>query len=133
MKLTFKSLDGTLTVEGEPKTVKDCFEFTGMVNEYLIAEACGCCKSKSTFPMAKHTQEYVFYEWKCRDCGASFSFGQAKERGRLFPKRKDKNGAALANRGWSVYQAGGNRDEHDQSSGYREFSQEREPGDDTPY
>ena len=128
MKLTFRSSDGSLTVEVEPKTIKDCFEAIGQVNDFLISEPCGCCKSKSTFPQAKHTKDYVFYEWKCRDCGATFSFGQAKEGGRLFPKRKDKNGAVLPNRGWFIYEAGG---DYSQDSGSRGYSQDREPGDDS--
>ncbi len=107
MKLTFTSPDGSLRVEAEPKTIKDSFEAIGQITEFLIAEPCACCKSKATAPRAKHTKEYVFYEWACRDCGATISFGQAKEGGRLFLKRNDKDGKPLMNRGWSVYQANG--------------------------
>lgn len=121
MKLTFRSADGSLTVEAEPKTIKDSFEAIGQINEYLIAEPCGCCKSLNTYPQAKHAKEYIFYEWKCRGCGAAFSFGQNKEGGRLFPKRTDANGNDLPNKGWSVYKASGsNGNASGGSDGYRE-------------
>lgn len=107
MKLVFKSADGGLTVEADPKSFKDAFEACGQINELLIPGPCGKCNSKSTYPQAKHTKDYVFYEHKCRDCGATFSFGQTKEGGRLFPKLTDKEGHALPNKGWSVYQANG--------------------------
>jgi hypothetical protein len=108
MKLTFRSADGSLTVEAEPKTIKDAFEAVGQVNEFLISEPCGCCKSVNTFPRAKHSGDYVFYEWCCRACGAAISFGQAKEGGRLFLKRNDKNKNPLPDKGWSVYKAQSN-------------------------
>ncbi len=107
MKIIFTSPNGQLTVEAEPKTIKDSFEAIGQINEFLIPGPCGCCKGINTYPNAKHTKEYVFFEHVCRDCGAAFSFGQAKEGGRLFPKRNDKDGKPLMNRGWSVYQGNG--------------------------
>ncbi len=103
MKLTFTSQDGSLKVEAEPKTMKDAFEAIGQVNEFLIAEPCGVCKKTGTYPRARKTKDYVFYEWFCPNCTATFMIHQSKEGGRLFTKRTDKDGKELPNNGWSVY------------------------------
>lgn len=123
MKVTFKSTDGRMVIEGDCQGVKKAFQFMGLCREFFLAEPCGCCKSKNTAPDFHEAKGYKFYEWKCGDCGATFQFGQHKEGDGLFPKRKDANNNALPNKGWSVYQANG--------SGQAPHSQEpnREPQD----
>lgn len=112
MKLTFKSPDGSLTVEAEPKTIKDGFDAIGQIKNLLMPEPCGCCKSKATYPASKTAGGYKFFEWVCPDCGAAMTLGEMKPEkgGHLFVKRKDKDGNVLPNKGWSVYQGNGQRE-----------------------
>lgn len=127
MKLIIKQ-DGTLEAHVEPKTIKDGFRAIGEVRAFLIAEPCGCCKSKNTFPSFKTPKGYKYYQWECADCGAVFQFGQTQEGDNLFPKRKDQNGAALPNKGWAKYQDGHHGQAQQSRNGH---SQEpsREPQD----
>jgi hypothetical protein len=106
MKVILHSPDGNMTVEAEPKSILHAFEVIGQISEFLFPSVCGCCESGKTFPQAKHAQEYTFYQHVCRDCGATFSFGQTKLDGRLFPKLLDRDNNPLPNKGWSIYRGG---------------------------
>lgn len=125
MKLIIDA-DGRLTAELEPKSIKDSFFAIGQVRAFLIAEPCGLCKSKNTYPNLKTPKGYKYYQWECGDCGAVFQFGQTQEGEHLFPKRNDGNGQALPNKGWSKYKAG-NQDQRNGSAHSQEPS--REPQD----
>lgn len=134
MKLIIKQ-DGSLEAHVEPKTIKDGFRAIGEVRAFLIAEPCGCCKSKNTFPSFKTPKGYKYYQWECADCGAVFQFGQNQEGDGLFPKRNDQNHQPLPNRGWSKYQGNGQAPRNGQASGSQEPAREPEsyPQEELPF
>jgi hypothetical protein len=45
-----------------------------------------------------------FHELKCLDCGAQFSFGQKRQGGDLFPRRRDSQGNYLPDHGWYKFE-----------------------------
>ena len=101
MKAHYKTSNGRLTFEVTGETVKEVFEQVGSIQEVFDAEStCGCCKSPDIKFLVRHVEDYIYYELQCKVCAARFSFGQNKKGGGLFPKRKDKEGAVIPNRGW---------------------------------
>ncbi len=109
MKLTFTSPDGSLRVEAEPKDIRSAFMACGQIQSLLMAEPCGCCKSKRTHPSSKEVgkgqEKKTIFQWVCADCEATL-FIVVMDNGRMFPSRQDKNKNPLPNRGWSVYDPG---------------------------
>lgn len=105
MKLNYNTEDGRMHIELAGESVKDLFERLSEFQEIFEADTeCGCCKSKSVRFLARKVDDYKFYELSCRACGARMSFGQAKQGGGLFPKRRDEDGEWLPNRGWAKFQ-----------------------------
>jgi hypothetical protein len=105
VKAIYKTSNGRLAFEIQGETVKNVFREISLIQEVFDAESeCGCCKSKDIRCQSRQVEDYDFYELSCNSCHARFQFGQAKKGGGLFPKRKDEDGNALPNRGWSKYQ-----------------------------
>jgi hypothetical protein len=105
MKVRYTSANGQLVFDVEAETAKQLFSQLGSIQDIFEAETeCGCCHSTDIRFSARVIDEYDFYELACRKCGAQFRFGQKKKGGDLFPKRKDEDGHALANGGWSRWQ-----------------------------
>jgi hypothetical protein len=101
MRLSSKSGSTEITVEGDD--VKACFEQMASAQEVFLNSRCGACDSDATRFVVRENQGFVFHEVRCTDCGAALSFGQKKEDGSLFPKRKNKAGDWLDNGGWTKY------------------------------
>lgn len=105
MKLNYNTEDGRMHIELAGENVKDLFERLSEFQEVFEADTeCGCCHVKSVRFLARKVDDYKFYELSCRACGARMGFGQAKQGGGLFPKRKDEDGEWLPNRGWAKFQ-----------------------------
>jgi len=116
MKAHYKSTTGRLLVEVEAKNVKELFEQLADVQEILDADSrCGACGSDQVRFAVRHVDIFKYFEMHCHGdgCGARLSFGQLREGGGLFPKRKDDRGEMLPNRGWQRYIAGQRRATHD--------------------
>lgn len=110
MKAHYKTSNGRITFEVQGETVKDIFRQIAQAQEVFDAEAdCGCCESKDIRLVARQVEDFTFYELSCAECHARFQFGQNKQGGGLFPKRKDEDNNYLPNRGWSVYTNGSSR------------------------
>jgi hypothetical protein len=92
MKLTNKSDRMDIEVEGDD--VKACFCNTH----------CGACDSTNVRFVVRENRGFVFHEVRCQECHSALSFGQKREGGALFPKRKSKEGDYLPNSGWVKWQ-----------------------------
>lgn len=96
---------GRTWIEVDSASVKDAIKGIAEYAEFFCETECKLCKSPSVTPSHRLAKGYDFYEMVCLSCGAKLSFGQAKEGGRLFPKRKDQDGNEIGTQGWHRYQA----------------------------
>jgi hypothetical protein len=114
MKAHYTAANGRLTIEVEGADVKAVFEGVAQAQEIFDAQhQCGCCKSKYIRYGFRQVDSYKFYELRCNSCGAAFSFGQKKEGGALFPKRKDEDNNPLPDHGWLKYEGGEKGERHE--------------------
>lgn len=105
MKAHYNTADGRIGFEITGDTVKALFKEIAAIQEVFDAESsCGCCGKTNLRFLARKVDKFDFYELACQDCHARFAFGQNLEGGALFPKRKDKDGEWLPNRGWAKFQ-----------------------------
>jgi hypothetical protein len=93
-----------LWLEFDANDAKHAIEQMTVFAEIFGESQCGACKSQNVRPVHRKAKGYDFYEIRCLDCGASLKFGQKKEDGSLFPKRKGENDEYLPHNGWVKYQ-----------------------------
>ena len=86
MKARYTSLDGNFALELEYETIKDLFEKVASFEEIFGQNTICKCGNESTRPSVRVVDDNSYYERKCDKCGKSFSFGQHKKGGSLFPK-----------------------------------------------
>lgn len=101
MKVRFKGQAVEIEVEG--KDTKDVFAQLAGAAEVFGNGVCGNCESQRTMPVVRENAGNTFYEMRCLDCGAVLGFGQKRDGGALFPKKKDKDGNWLSGNGWVKY------------------------------
>jgi DNA-directed RNA polymerase subunit RPC12/RpoP len=104
MKLNYTN--GPFSVEFDGDSQKDLFGQIASFQEVFGETACGKCGSKNLRFVVRNVDDNEYYELRCLDCGARLAFGVNKKGGSLFPKRKDKEGKYLDNKGWTVWKAG---------------------------
>jgi len=98
MKASYTS--GKITVEIEFETQIELFQKLSNFQEIFEETTCGKCGSDNIRFQVRNVDDNLYYELRCADCGAQLAFGVMKKGGRLFPKRKDKEGKWLPNNGW---------------------------------
>ena len=98
MKATYTS--GKISVEIEFETQIELFQKLSNFQEIFEETTCGKCGSDNIKFQVRHVADNLYYELRCADCGAKLAFGVMKKGGRLFPKRKDKEGNWLPDNGW---------------------------------
>lgn len=98
MKVRYKGQSFDVEVEG--KDTKDAFGQLAGAIEVFGNTACGACGAPGAVPVVRENDGHQFHEMRCRQCGAVLAFGQKKDGGALFPKRKDKEGNWLDGNGW---------------------------------
>jgi hypothetical protein len=103
MKIVFRASE-RLTVEVDADNQKELFKAMSAAQELVGEAKCGACGSENLRFVVRHVEGNDYYELRCADCGAVLQFGQHKAGGTLFPRRKDKEGNWLPNRGWTKYQ-----------------------------
>lgn len=101
MKISYKS--GEVTIEVEGKDTKDCFAQVAGAVEIFGNGVCGACDSTNVVPNVRNYDGNTYYSMTCRDCGSSLNFGQRKQDGGLYPRKKDKDGNWLGGSGWVKY------------------------------
>ena len=95
---------GKVWLETDSMSAKDAISALSEYAEVFSQTTCGECQSDNVRPSHRQAQGYDFYEMLCLACGARLQFGQRRDGGCLFPKRKDTDGNWLPNGGWSKYQ-----------------------------
>lgn len=100
MKVTYSTGNGRLSVEFDAETQTDLFEQLAYFQEVFGETGCGKCGSENLRFQVRNVEDNLYYEIRCLDCGAKLAFGAMKKGGRLFPRRKNKDGEWLPDRGW---------------------------------
>ena len=103
MKASYK-LSDKLQFEVEGEGQKEIFKEIASIQEIFGETACGMCGSENIKFVVRVVEDNEYYELRCMDCGATLAFGQHKQGGTLFPKRKDEKGEYMPNRGWYKWQ-----------------------------
>tara|TARA_R110002110_G_scaffold71403_1_gene190932 strand:+ start:3584 stop:3913 length:330 start_codon:yes stop_codon:yes gene_type:complete len=98
MKVTYTS--GKISVEIEADTQIELFQNLANFQEIFAENKCGKCSSDNIRFQVRNVDDNLYYEAKCSNCGAKLAFGVMKKGGRLFPKRKDKDGNWFPDGGW---------------------------------
>lgn len=110
-----KHFESGFYLEAEGEGIKDCMQAfsDAAATEFLTEAECGVCKCRDIFPNVRTVPDpsdkkgkatFTYPELKCSKvgCWAALELGQKKD-GTLYPKRKDKDGGWLPNRGWKRY------------------------------
>ncbi len=106
MEAQYKTRDGRLVFKVDAENQKEIFKQIAFTQEVFEAESeCGCCHSKEIRFRVRTVDKHDFYELACGPCGARFEFGQHKNGGSLFPKRRAEDGTLLPSRGWAKWEA----------------------------
>lgn len=109
MKVSYKLRNSTLDVEG--KDCKDLFAQLSAAVEVFSQDQCGACESNHVVPSVRENQGNTFYEMRCLNCHATLAFGQRRQDGALYPRRKNpKTGEWLDNGGWVKWNSGPSHD-----------------------
>jgi len=116
MKIRYQSKN-RLWFEWDASTTKEVFEHLAKLQEIFDISHCGCCQSTDIRFVMRENEGFQFYELRCNECHAKLEFGQRREGGELFPKRKDENNNWRDNGGWYKYQANANGGSSKASSG----------------
>jgi hypothetical protein len=104
MKAHYRTRNNRITFEVEGPLIKDLFESISKLQDIFEAEdECGCCGGGAIRMVCRTADSNKYYELKCTDCSAQFSFGQLRQGGDLFPRRRDKAGNCLPDHGWTKY------------------------------
>ena len=106
MRAHYRTKTGQITIEVEGEKVRDIFAKIANVQEIFEAEShCGLCGSTNIRFQHRTVEKYKYYEMACNEpkCNSRFQFGQSREGGELFPKRRGESGSDLPNRGWSKW------------------------------
>jgi len=94
---------GSVVIESEG-TEKEVFADLARAAEVFSHTVCRACESTNVRPSVREVDGNTYYEMHCNDCHAALSFGQTKQGGKLFPRRK-KDEQWLPNGGWVTRQA----------------------------
>ena len=99
MEATYKTRDGRLLIKVQGETQKDLFRELARAQDVFESESeCGLCQGKEIRFNVRTVEDNEYFELRCA-CGATFSFGQHKKGGSLFPKK-----SGLAHGGWSKWE-----------------------------
>ena len=100
MKFIYTTGNGKLAVEFDADSQTDAFANLAQIQEVFEESPCGKCGSELLRFVVSTVDDNQFYEIRCQDCGARLEFGVMKKGGRLYPRRKDKDGNWLPDKGW---------------------------------
>lgn len=98
MKVTYTV--GNIALEIDADTQVEVFQQLASFQEIFAETKCGKCSSEDVRYQVRNVDDNLYYEARCTDCGAKLAFGAMKKGGRLFPRRKDKDGNWLPDGGW---------------------------------
>ena len=102
---TYHSKYGRFSIDLEDADQRTMFQQVARFQEVFEEDTCGKCKSQNVKFIVRTVDDNQYHELKCQDCHAKLAFGAMKKGGGLFPKRKDKEGNWLSDRGWVKWNA----------------------------
>lgn len=106
MKVNYNLRNCSLEVDG--KDVKEAFAQLSAAVEVFSQNQCGACGNTEVVPSVRENAGNTYYEMRCNGCHATLSFGQRRQDGALYPRRKNtKTGEWLPNFGWTKYERSG--------------------------
>ena len=106
MKARLEAHGGRLIIEVDAEDARGIFEQLATAQECLDSDReCGLCNETALRFIVRKKQGFTFHELACVCCCARLAFGQTKEAGLLFPRRRDESGNPLPSRGWAKYVA----------------------------
>ena len=109
MKVTYTTTDKRISADIDGNSQKDVFKGISKFQEIFEHENCGACDASNTSYSVRTIDGNDYYEKKCLKCGAALSYGQMKEGGGLFPKRKNSDGSwDTQTNGWHKWQPNNN-------------------------
>jgi len=91
---------GNIVIEAEGDA-KEVFTDLAKASEVFGQSTCGACNSANVTPVVREVDGNTYYEMRCNQCYHRLAFGQRRQDGALFPRRKDKEGNWLDNNGWT--------------------------------
>lgn len=94
----------TIEVEGDAKEIFTELAAAQDVFGHL-ASGCGGCNCPDVFPVVREHEGNTYYEVRCGNCRCRLAFGQRRDGGTLFPRRKDRDGNWIPNNGWEDWKA----------------------------
>lgn len=94
---------GQYTIEVDGKDSKEAFVNMAGALDCFGETHCGACGSTELREQVRENGGHTFYEKRCMECNATLGYGQRKADGSMYPRRKDRDGNWMENRGWSVY------------------------------
>jgi len=106
-----------LTVDANTTTTHvDLFSKIAGLQEVFGNSKCGKCGSTNLRYVVRDSKDkdgndLTYFELWCLDCGAKLRFGQHRSGGTLFPKRKDKDGNWIGDKGWVKWNKETNKEE----------------------
>ncbi len=99
-----RKLNGSTLIEAEAMTMIELYEQLSQLEEIFRCGPCGMCKGAAISFRTRDVSGVKFHEALCLGCGAAFAFGTRKQpAGVLFPQRKDAEGNAKPNGGWTKW------------------------------
>lgn len=102
---TYHSKNGRFSIDLEDADQRTMFQQVARFQEIFEEDTCGKCGNQNIRFVVRTVDDNQYHELKCTDCHAKLAFGATKKGGGLFPKRKDKEGNWLADRGWVKWDA----------------------------
>lgn len=111
---------GRLRFEFSAETIKDAWKKLAIISDVFETDRrCGSCESDAIGFRYRKTQDgYDYFCLVCNSCGHQLDFGQTREGGRLFPKRRNKEGDTIGDNGWYDWRARA-KERQDESGGGR--------------
>ena len=91
---------GPISAEIEADTQVEVFQQLANFQEIFGETICGKCGSDAVRFQVRNVDDNLYHEAKCSSCNAKLAFGVMKKGGRLYPRRKDKDGNWLSDKGW---------------------------------
>ena len=95
LEVQYKTLDGRMSAKFAGSDVKEVFEQIAKFGEVMETATKCQCGSEDIRLSVRVVEDNKYYEKVCTKCGKSFSYGQHKKGGTLFPKW---------DKGWSKWQ-----------------------------
>lgn len=90
MAITLRMKIGGSEIAVAGKDLKEIIEQASIF--YELPQECGLCQCKHLGFRHRRTDDYDFFEQVCLECGATYSLGQKKEGGGLFPRGNKDTG-----------------------------------------